>query len=325
MLIWLWKRLSNGGAEATVSGRALRRFPEREIEGLLRAQVLIEHRKADSWSVCMHCDCGLDARPIREIGDELRACCPHDAAEDLVLDEKDIRRFGLDPERLAARIAASGGLSGGMAQVADGIWSIGTAPSGIAVILCCDAQLLDSPGTILAIKTALDGAAGVLIAQEFSAPIALRLQEAGLSTVEIGEVLVPAGSGTDRLAPDRLDDAARSTAICAGAKTAPEPRLQIFRARRTLRLDGRDIVLSMTGFDAFLGAAEKVVAGEVMLTYQELHSLTNRASHRDVINELRDQFEKHGLSREQAFELVKTIHGRGMTIGLPRSDIGIND
>ncbi len=40
MLIWLWKRLSNGGAEASVSGRALRRFPEREIEGLLRARVL---------------------------------------------------------------------------------------------------------------------------------------------------------------------------------------------------------------------------------------------------------------------------------------------
>ena len=107
-------------------------------------------------------------------------------------------------------------------QIADGLWSIGAAPSGIAVILCYDAQLLDSPGTILAIKAALDGAAGVLIAQGFSAPIALRLQEAGLSSAELGEVLVSAGSGTDRLAPERLDDAARRTAICAGAETAPE-------------------------------------------------------------------------------------------------------
>ena len=71
MLAWFWKRLSNGGAEARVSGRALRRFTEREVERLLRARVLVEQPKADNWSVCAHCDCGLDARPIRDIGGRL--------------------------------------------------------------------------------------------------------------------------------------------------------------------------------------------------------------------------------------------------------------
>lgn len=70
MLTWLWKRLSDSGAETTVSGRALGRFPERSVERLLRARVLIETRKADTWSVCQQCDCGLDARPIRRVGDE---------------------------------------------------------------------------------------------------------------------------------------------------------------------------------------------------------------------------------------------------------------
>lgn len=325
MLTWLWKRLSNGGAQATVSGRALRRFPEREVERLLRAGVLIEQRKADSWSVCAHCDCGLDARPIRKVGDELRACCPNDAAEDLVLDEHDLNRFSIDPEKLAARIAASGGLSGTVGQIADGIWSVGATPSRVAVVLCSAAHLFEAPGTLLAIKAAVGGDRAILISHEFGAQVVLRLNEAGISTADIRDVLIPDNTGSERLEPERLAVAARTTANAVGAEPAPEPRLQVFRARRVLRLDGRDIVLSMNGFDAFCGAAEKVVAGEVMLTYQELHSRTNRASHRDVMNELRDQLENHGLSRAQAFDLVKTVRGRGMTIGLAKSDIDIRD
>ena len=325
MLAWFWKRLSDGGPETTVSGRALRRFPAPEVDRLLRARVLIERRKADSWSVCAHCDCGLDARPIRNVGDELRACCPNNAAEDLVLDEQDLERFSIDPEKLAARIAASGGLAGTVDQIVEGIWSVGATPSGVAVVLCRSAHLLEAPGTLLAIKAAVGGDGALLIAHEFGAPVVLRLKEAGLSTADLGDVLVPDNAGSERLELDRLVVATRSTASAVGAEPAPEPRLQIFRARRVLRLDGRDIVLSMTGFDAFSGAAEKVVAGEVMLTYQELHSRTNRASHRDVMNELRDQLESHGLSRAEAFDLVKTVRGRGMTIGLAKSDIDIRD
>jgi len=325
MLTWLWKRLSNGGAEASVSGRALRRFPEREVERLLRTGVLIEQRKADTWSVCAHCDCGLDARPIRKVGDQLRACCPNDTSEDILLDEQDLKRFSIDPEKLAARIAASGGLSGTVDQIVEGIWSAGTTPSGVAVVLCRAAHHLEPPGTLLAIKAAVGSDGALLIAHEFDASVVIRLKEAGFSTANLGDVLVPDNAGSERLELDRLVVAARSTANVTGAEPAPEPRLQIFRARRVLRLDGRDIVLSMTGFDAFSGAAEKVVAGEVMLTYQELHSRTNRASHRDVMNELRDQLESHGLSRAEAFDLVKTVRGRGMTIGIATSDIDIRD
>jgi len=325
MLAWLWKRLNEGGPQVSISGRALRRFPERERDRLLRARVLIEHGRVDSWSLCAHCDCGLDARPIRMVGGELRACCPNDAAEDLVLDEQDLERFSIDPDKLAVRIAASGGMSGSVDQIVDGIWSIGATPSGVAVVLCRTAHLLEAPGALLAIKAAVGSNSAILIAHEFGAPVVLRLKEAGLSTADLDDVLVPDNAGSERLEPDRLVVAPRSTANVVGAELAPAPRLQIFRARRVLRLDGRDIVLSMTGFNAFSEAAEKVVAGEVMLTYQELHSRTNRASHRDVMNELRDQLESHGLSRAQAFDLVKTVRGRGMTIGLAKGDIDIRD
>jgi len=44
-----------------------------------------------------------------------------------------------------------------------------------------------------------------------------------------------------------------------------------------------------------------------------------------VINEIRDKLHKQGLTREQAFDLVKTVHWRGVTIGLPGPDIDIRD
>ena len=322
MLAWLWIRLSDGGPHVSFSGRALRRFPEGEVDRLLRARVLIERRKADNWPVCAHCDCGLDARPVRHVGEELRACCPLDAAEDVVLEDGDLSRFGIDAGRLAGRIAASGGLAGSVSAVVDGVWTIGNMPCGVAVVLCSDLAPLDSPGTVLAIKAAVGGAATVLIGQEFGAPLVLRLKEAGLSTLELGEALDP---DAGRLRTDYLARAAKSASSTPAPETVSEPRLQIFRGRRTLRFDGRDIVLSMVGFDAFVGAAEKVVAGEVMLTYQEIHSLTNRASHRDVLKEIRDQLEQHGITRENAFGLVKTKHGRGITIGLSPDDIVIRD
>ena len=34
MLAWLWTRLSDGGPNVSISGRALRRVPEREVERL---------------------------------------------------------------------------------------------------------------------------------------------------------------------------------------------------------------------------------------------------------------------------------------------------
>jgi len=325
MLTWLWKRLSNGGAEARVSGRALRRFPEREVERLLRARVLIEQRKADNWPVCAHCDCGLDARPIRRIGDEIRACCPHDAAEDVALTEDDLKRYSVDGEHLAGEIAASGGLVGGVVRMDDGVWLIGKAPSGYAMVLCNNPDRLEAPGMILALKAAVGGTRVALIATAIEATIAIRWREAGISVLDFSEVMIPDQSGADRLDLARILAEPHVAATSSDAAASRTARLMISRSRRSVQLDGRDFVLSLTEFDCFLGAAEKVAAGQVMLTYQELYALTNRATHRDVINELRDKLQKQGLTREQAFDLVKTVHGRGLTISLPGQDIDIRD
>ena len=325
MLTWLWTRLSDSGPETTVSGRALGQFSERSVERLLRARVLIETRKTDSWSVCPQCDCGLDVRPIRRVGDEIRACCPHDAAEDIVLTEDDLKRFSIDGERLAGEIAASGGLVGNVARIDDGLWLIGKAPSAHSVVLCRNPERLEAPGMILAVKAAAGGTRVALIVPAIDPTHAIRCREAGITVLDLGEVMIRDQSGTDRLVVERIRENPQVEGVFSDGVTSNVARLLISRSRRSVQLDGRDFVLSLTEFDCFLGAAEKVAAGLVMLTYQELYALTNRATHRDVINELRDKLQKQGLTRDQAFDLVQTVHGRGLTINLPRQDIDIRD
>jgi len=190
MLIWLWKRLSNGGAEACVSGRALRRFPARDIEGLLRARVLTEQRKADSWSVCMHCDCGLDARPIRAVGDQLLACCPRDVAADEVLEPDDLRRFGIDADKLISAIAASGGLPAAASVVADGLWLLGRPPTGICVFLCRGTHLLMAPATILATRMAAGSAPITVITMDLDPATELNLRAAGIEARSLTECVL---------------------------------------------------------------------------------------------------------------------------------------
>ena len=189
-------------------------------------------------------------------------------------------------------------------------------------MLCSDVDALDLAGSVFAIKAATGGDAVLLVADEISTRTRLRMEEAGVSATPLADVVIADPIGRDRLDTER---ASARLPVAASTEAAPEARLQISRSRRAIRLDGRDIILSTAAFDAVLGAAEKLVAGEVMLTYQELHSLTNRATHRDVINEIRDQLERHGLARPETFALIKTVHGRGVAIGLDRNEVDIRD
>lgn len=130
ILIWLWKRLNKTGARPEVSGRLLWRFPEAEINKLLRARILIEDSKIDNWGTCAHCDCGYDARVIQEIDGKLVACCPLDPSQDVILEPNDLIRYRIDGGQLIAAIAAAGKLTetrrwiGGRADCA------GADPSG---------------------------------------------------------------------------------------------------------------------------------------------------------------------------------------------------
>lgn len=313
MLAWCWKRLSDGGPEFTVSGRALRRFPEREVDRLLRARVLIEQRTADSWSVCAHCDCGLDARPIRELDGRLVACCPHDAGEDQVLEPDDLRRFGIEPDRLAGAIAASGGLTGGVARIGVGIWLLGRVPSGRCLVLCVDVCSLNAPGAILALRSAAGTAPITVIASAIDAASVLRLREAGVETSSLDACVMFDASGMEHLALDRLSP----IVVIA-------PRLILSRSRQSAMFDGRRLDLTPQMFALIRLFAEQTGQRDPVLRKEIIDAQTGRPAN-EIVRDLRKALVGCGLSRSAADTLIVTVRGYGYRLGIAPAEVAVED
>lgn len=307
MLAWLWTRLSEGGARVAISGRALSRFSANDIERLLRAQVLIEEQKADTWSVCAECDCGLDARPVEQLGDAFRACCPHDQAEDVILQKDDLRRFSVDVDRLVTRISASGDLGGAVTRIADDVWLLGETPSGHAVVLSIDAENLVAPGAVMAIRVAVGPKPIMAIVHDLSAAIAVRLREVGVEPHEIAAVFKAGSDGTERLVLDPPSSA---------------PRLVMTLSAQSVTLDGRRLDLPTQMFALFRLLIEQSVKRDPVLKNQEIETQTGRPPNQ-IIRDLRKALVGCGLTSDQAKALVATVHARGYRLGLDLAEVVI--
>lgn len=311
MLAWLWTRLSEGGAQISISGRALGRFPASDVERLLRAQVLIEERKADTWSVCAECDCGLDARPVEQIDDAFRACCPHDPSADVTLQRDDLRRFSVDVDRLVARIAASGDLGGAVARIADGIWLLGDTTSGHAVVMSFDADNLVAPGAVMAIRAAVGPKPIMAIVHDLSAAgTAIRLRESGIEPRRIADVLRTARDGGDRLVID------------SSPLQATAPRLVLNLSAQSAMLDGSRLNLPMQMFALFRLMAEQAIKRDPVLKKQEIETQTGRPAN-EIARDLRNALVSSGLSEAQTKSLVATVRARGYRLGLAPAEVVI--
>lgn len=313
MLIWLWKRLSDGGTEATVSGRALRRFSGREIEGLLRAGVLIEQRKADSWPVCAHCDCGLDARPIRVAGDRLLACCPRDTAADATLEPDDLRRFGIDADRLISAMAASSGLQAATFALAEGLWLLGRLPTGMCIVLCRDTHALKAPAAKLAVRAAAGTAPVTIVATDLDPTTDLQLRTAGLAACPLADCVRADEFGTERLAFDRL--------LPVGL--AP-PRLVLSRSRRSVVLDGRRLDLTPQMFALIRLFAEQAGQRDPILRKEAIEAQTGRPAN-EIVRDLRKALTGCGLPRAAVEALIETVRGYGYRLGLSPAAVAVED
>lgn len=307
MLAWLWTRLSEGGDRVAISGRALSRFSANDIERLLRAQVLIEEQKADTWSVCAECDCGLDARPVEQLGDAFRACCPHDQAEDVILQKDDLRRFSVDVDRLVTRISASGDLGGAVTRIADDVWLLGETPSGHAVVLSIDAENLVAPGAVMAIRVAVGPKPIMAIVHDLSAAIAVRLREVWVEPHEIAAVFKAGSDGTERLVLDPPSSA---------------PRLVMTLSAQSVTLDGRRLDLPTQMFALFRLLIEQSVKRDPVLKNQEIETQTGRPPNQ-IIRDLRKALVGCGLTSDQAKALVATVHARGYRLGLDPAEVVI--
>lgn len=312
ILIWLWKRLNKSGARPEVSGRLLRRFPEAEINKLLRARILIEDRKIDSWGTCAHCDCGYDARMIQKIDGKLVACCPLDPSQDVILEPNDLTRYLINGEPLIAAIAAAGKLAGMPAAISTGLWSMGKASTGRSLFLCRSPRDVLAPGISMLLKSLAGGTPPIVVFDEIDQASALRLRDMEIDVHEVAEILRADGNDVEVMSFDGL------------LPPSDRVRLIIDRSIPSVMLDGRVLDMSVQMVAVLVLLAEQACRRDPIIKKQIIEAETGRPPN-EVIRDLRKALVAPGAPSSTVKELIATVHGVGYRLGLAPEAISFAD
>jgi hypothetical protein len=310
ILIWLWKRLNKTGARPEVSGRLLRRFSEAEIAKLLRARILIEDRKIDSWGTCAHCDCGYDARMIQEIDGKLIACCPLDSSQDVILEPNDLMRYRIDAGQLIAAIAAAGRLTGTPTSISAGLWSMGKSATGRSIFLCRSPRDVFAPGISMLLKSMAGGKPPIVVFDDIDQASGIRLRDMEVDVHEITEILRTDEDGGEAIFFDAL------------LPPRDRIRLVVHRSRQAVTLDGRVLDLPSQMLALVRLFAEHAVGPDPRLKKQEIEINTGREA-KEIIRDLRNALIGCGLTRVQVDELFVSVRGIGYRLALSREEIEI--
>ena len=310
ILIWLWKRLNKTGARPEVSGRLLRRFPEAEINKLLRARILVEDRKIDSWGTCAHCDCGHDARMIQEINGKFVACCPLDPSQDVFLEPADLIRYRIDADQLIRAIAAAGNLTGTPAVISAGLWSMGVAATGRTIFLCRSPRDVFAPGISMLLKSLAGGKPPIVVFDEIDQASGIRLRDMEIDAHEVVESVRTDGNGGEMISFDALQPAGNRV------------RLIVHRSSQAVTLDGRVLDLPSQMLALVRLFAEQAVGPDPRLKKQDIEINTGREP-KEIFRDLRNALIGCGLTRAGVDELFVLVRGIGYRLTLSREQIEI--
>ena len=305
----LLTRLSEGGPDAVLWGRAARPHLGPVFDRFLRKRVLVERPRAGMWPTCAHCDCGLDARPIIEVHGKFVAACPHDHHADQSLAPDDLRSFRIDSERLVAVLAEASGFNNA-ASILTGLWQMGRLASGRAVFLALHQDAVDQPGIVLILHAAASGAPITLLAPEILPDMQLRFSEASIDVAILRSVLAPSSSGIDVISVAALEAPAHA------------PRLVIAKSAQTVTLDDRHLHFPSQLQRLVLMLAEQALSKDPILSHQVIGGATGRES-RDLIRDLRANLASQGLTKAEANALIKTVSPRGYRLGLDPAEISL--
>lgn len=250
-------RLSEAGEPAILWGRQAASYSGREFERLLGRGVLVEEAPATQWDVCSICECGLEERPVEQIGGRLIAVCPLDRSVDVALDVEDLRSFRIDPFSLVRQIAAASGFEGEPAQAAPGVWRLGLSATNRATFLALSTHAVLQPGLLGALRQLNRASALTLIAPRLPPAEQARFAEADIFLVLARQCFTEtAGFALDlsKLEPPR--------------KTAP--RLVIRRADKFVALDGVEKRLPDQPFRLLVLLAEHALQTTAALDNREI-------------------------------------------------------
>lgn len=293
----------------------------RQLDQLVERGVLVELAPATEWPVCASCECGMDARIVREINGQLRALCLLDPTCDAILEPDDLRAFRIDPERLISLVAEASGFAGPIEPLAPDLWRLGRLASGRSVMVGIAARVICQPGIVLLLKAAATGAPVTVVAPDPGPAVRLRLLEAGIDLVDLRSILLPTPGMVDR-----LDFAMLEPRIIA-------PRLVIERRARRASLDGRSVHLSDQLFALLHFLAQRALDGPETVDFRVIEDHVWGASiHRissgirEPIRALRDAMTFGADDRKAARALIEnTRNPNGYRLNLPAAEIAIVD
>lgn len=319
-LFALLTRLSEAGGDAILGGRLASRHAGPAFNRLLRLGVLVKRAPAEEWSVCARCECGLDARPIREIDGRPWAVCPLDHNSDQPLEPEDLHSFRIDPIRLVTVLAESSGFSS-VEDVLPGAWDLGCLASGRRVVVTLTGDALEQPGFVLALRAIVGSVPLTIVAPHADPATRRRLLEADIYFVVLQSVLARGEHGVDVLGHAALEPSPTG------------PRLAILRRARRASLDGRDIRLSEQLFVLLLFLAERAHGGPETVEFrviedhvwgEGIHRISSGI--REPIRALRKALAASAEDETATRKLIEnTRNPNGYRLRLPAGDIVISD
>lgn len=313
-ILRLLTRLSEAGSDAILTGEMARPFQGPVFERLLARRIIVEDSPLTEWDVCDRCHCGLASRRIRSVGDNrFRAECPMDRRQDVDLTEDDVRVYRVGGPALASAISAAAGFSESPHQLVDGLWQLGTLPSGRIVFLALEPAVLTGETISATLRQTAQGQDVTILAPAIPLPAALRLRDAGFQLVETLSVMMPVLSGFGVA----IDPASLSPALATAL-------LRVRTGTAEVQWAGRSVILSHQLFPVMQRLLEKALTRDQVASSSHVEGTTGREA-KDLIRELRAAFVAAGFAKAEAEALIKNVRNRGYRLGVPAEGIVIDN
>ncbi len=313
-ILRLLTRLSEAGSDAILTREMARPFQGPVFERLLARRIIVEDSPLTEWDVCDRCDCGLASRRIRSVGDNrFRAECPMDRRQDVDLTEDDLRVYRVGGPALASAISAAAGFSESPHQLVDGLWQLGTLPSGRIVFLALEPAVLTGETISAMLRQTVQGQDVTILAPAIPLPAALRLRDAGFQLVESLSVMMPVLSGFGVA----IDPASLSPALATAS-------LRVRTGTAEVQWAGRSVILSHQLFPVMQCLLEKALTRDQVASSSHVEGTTGREA-KDLIRELRAAFVAAGFAKAEAEALIKNVRNRGYRLGVPAEGIVIDN
>jgi len=311
MITTLLKLLNDAGDAAVLSGSVARRYSGPIFDRLLKARVLVEQAPLEDWDLCIGCECGLLARPVRPHGDRFRADCPLDASRDVFLEPDDLRAFEIGVAVLMHEIGAAAGFDPSPVEIIKGVWCLGKTLSGRGIYYCLNLASLDRSSLIAVIRQSNKTGRATIITQNASSVSKQWLQEAGIDHAKAEDVVKSAENRLGFVFDHQALDAATGV-----------PELIVRSEIAQIEWQGRSVTFTHQIFPVFLRLLEKTQSRDRIASGPFLEDNTGREA-KDLIRELRDQMKTVGFSDAESKSLINTARNRGYFLGVDAENISV--